>query len=101
VNELAAAEARRELESRHRLQMSDSKGRDRIEALYHEALPLAGRIYLTRVAGQFEADTYFPPLDTKEWQEKQRVHRPADERNACACDFSLLERTGRSMSSFS
>lgn len=63
--------------------------------LYQEALPLAGRIYLTRIGGRFEADTYFPALDTTEWQEKQRIHRPADERNPCACDFIVLERTGR------
>lgn len=60
--------------------------------LYREALPLADRIYLTRVGSQFEADTYFPAIDTREWQEKQRVHCPADERNACACDFIILER---------
>lgn len=61
-------------------------------ALYREALPLAGRIYLTRIAGQFDADTYFPDYDEAEWREQQRVHRPVDERNACACDFIVLER---------
>lgn len=69
-------------------------------ALYREALPRAERIYLTRIAGQFEADTYFPALDMQEWQEKQRVHQPADERNAYACDFINLERINRARSSF-
>jgi len=67
-------------------------------ALYREALPLANRIYLTRVAGKFEADTFFPNLDTKEWLEKQRVRRTADERNAYDCDFIVLERGNRSAS---
>jgi len=61
--------------------------------LYREALPLADRIYLTRVAGQFDADTHFPGFAAGKWQEKERVHRPADERNACACEFIVLERT--------
>jgi dihydrofolate reductase len=60
--------------------------------LYREALPLAGRIYLTRVAGRFDADTYFPDFVETQWREQQRVHRPADERNAHACDFLVLER---------
>ena len=70
-------------------------------ALYREALPLAGRIYLTRVAGQFDADTYFPDFDAQEWREKERVHRPVDGRNACACDFVVLERVAPNGSSFS
>ena len=70
-------------------------------AIYREALPLAERIYLTRVAGQFEADTYFPAFDPKEWLEKQRLHRPADERNGRACDFIVLERIKRADSAFS
>lgn len=61
-------------------------------ALYREALPRANRIYLTRVAGQFEADTFFPHLDEGEWHELSKIHRPPDERNAYACDFILLER---------
>lgn len=35
--------------------------------LYREALPLANRIYLTRVHARFEGDTYFPALDLDEW----------------------------------
>ena len=70
-------------------------------ALYRETLPLAERIYLTRVAGRFEADTYFPALNPKEWQEKQRLHRPADDRNARACDFIVLERIDQPASAFS
>lgn len=31
--------------------------------LYRLALPLAGRLYLTRVEGRFAGDTYFPEFD--------------------------------------
>ena len=61
-------------------------------ALYRDALPLAQRIYLTRVAGKFDADTFFPAIEIAAWQEQERVHRPADERNAYACDFIVLDR---------
>ncbi len=70
-------------------------------ALYREALQQANRIYLTRVAGQFDADTFFPDFDAKGWLEKQRIHRPADARNKYACDFIVLERAGQTMPLFS
>jgi dihydrofolate reductase len=37
-------------------------------ALYREALPRAGRIYLTRLHRPFEGDTRFPRLDNAEWR---------------------------------
>ena len=69
--------------------------------LYREALPKAQRIYLTRVAGEFDADTHFPDLDATEWLEKHRVHRAPDERNAYPCDFIVLERANRSTTAMS
>jgi dihydrofolate reductase len=36
-------------------------------ATYAEALPRAGRVYATEVAGDVEGDTYFPALDPAEW----------------------------------
>ncbi len=60
--------------------------------LYAAALPHARRLYLTRVHGCFEGDVYFPHWNPGEWRERERVERPADERNPYALTFSLLER---------
>ena len=37
--------------------------------LYREALPLANKLYLTRIEQDFNGDTHFPPLDLKRWRE--------------------------------
>lgn len=37
--------------------------------LYRQALPMANKIYLTKVHRYFEGDVSFPELDTKDWVE--------------------------------
>lgn len=39
--------------------------------VYALALPVAERLYLTRVEGRFEGDVYFPPYDESEWSEEE------------------------------
>lgn len=60
--------------------------------LYSQALPLANRMILTWVDCFPEADTFFPSWDTAEWHEISRQAKPADERNAHACEVVTLER---------
>lgn len=62
--------------------------------LYRAALPLAQRIYLTRVHANVEGDTRFPALSAGEWRETAREERPADKKNPWALSFVTLERTG-------
>jgi len=40
--------------------------------VYKQFLPLAARLYLTRVWQSFEADTFFPELNMEEWTEFYR-----------------------------
>lgn len=61
-------------------------------ALFAESLARADRLYLTRVAGRFEGDTWFPPIAAAQWRELERVHRTADARNPCALTFLTLAR---------
>ena len=56
------------------------------------ALPLATRIYLTRVHGEVKGDVQFPPWDAAHWHEIERVEHPADARHAYAMSFVTLER---------
>ena len=37
--------------------------------VYAQALPLAGRVYLTRIAVHLEGDTLFPDLDPRVWRQ--------------------------------
>ncbi len=60
--------------------------------LYRAALPLAHRIHLTRIQAKIEGDTFFPDFDVTEWREVAREERDADERNAYALTFLILER---------
>ena len=50
--------------------------------IYAQALPLAERLYLTRVETEIEdADTWFPEWDRDAWQLLEETHHPADERH--------------------
>lgn len=61
-------------------------------AIYALTLPRADRIYLTRVHQKFEADTFFPEIDPKKWQETQREDFLADEKNPFAYSYITLNR---------
>lgn len=49
--------------------------------IYNLALPEANKIELTRVHHSFEADTFFPEIDLKDWELVQSELHPTDERH--------------------
>jgi dihydrofolate reductase len=55
-------------------------------------MPLASRIYLTRIDADIPGDTLFPPLDYSQWVEIDSRRFCADERNAHDMTFVTLER---------
>lgn len=61
-------------------------------ALYERALADADRIYLTEVQAVLEGDTWFPQLDATEWQVTEEHGHGADDSNAYAYTFKVLER---------
>lgn len=60
--------------------------------IYRLALPLADRLYLTRVDSTNPADTFFPFWDSSEWVEAAQSFHTADERNEFEMTFHLYER---------
>jgi dihydrofolate reductase len=60
--------------------------------IFREALPSADRIYLTRVAGVFEGDAFFPDLPEGEWHEVSREEHAEDARHLRAYTFLVYER---------
>ncbi len=45
------------------------------EEVYRQFLPLAGRQYLTMVAGHYEGDAFYPEFDPREWRELECSER--------------------------
>lgn len=60
--------------------------------IYAEALPLANRIYLTRVHAILEGDAWFPAFDEQEWEMISDAPFPADERHAYSYSFQIWQR---------
>ena len=56
--------------------------------VYEQMLPLASKLYLTKVHTQAEGDTSFPELDLAEWELQSEEHGSADEKNDF--DYSFL-----------
>ena len=60
--------------------------------IYRQTLPIADRIYFTRVRASVEGDVRFPDADWGAWR-KIRVGRAArSERNMFSCEFFILDR---------
>ena len=60
--------------------------------IYAAFLPLADRIYLTRVHADVAGDTHLPELTAGDWHSELVESTAADERNEYATDFIVLER---------
>jgi dihydrofolate reductase len=61
--------------------------------IYEQALPVADKMYITRIHAAFhDADAFFPPVDWKDWKETGRETFPADEKNPFAFTFGEYER---------
>lgn len=60
--------------------------------IYAQALPLADRIYLTRVHARLDCDTFFPEIDPPKWQAIEETFSPAGENNQYDSTYQLLVR---------
>ncbi len=60
--------------------------------IYRTVFAKAKRIYLTRVDGDPDADTFFPAVDPKEWRLVSQKNYEADEKNDYNYSFQVWER---------
>ena len=61
--------------------------------VYRLAWDRADRVYLTRIHADVDgADTFFPVLDPKEWEEVSRDDHRADAKNAYDFSFRIYDR---------
>jgi len=60
--------------------------------IYKQALPLASRIYLTRVHEEFEGDAFFPDIDERSWMLVSQT--PGLSEGGLFYEFQVFERSG-------
>lgn len=62
-------------------------------SVYEQALPLADKLYVTRIHHEFEGvDTYFPGIKPSDWKVISNEEHPADEKNKYAHTFIVFEK---------
>lgn len=61
-------------------------------SFYAQTLPLAQRLYLTLIHGEFTGDAFFPAWDPREWVEVNREDFAPQTDNGPAYSFVTLER---------
>lgn len=61
-------------------------------SIYKQFLPLADRLYLTLIEGDFEGDAYFPEFDYNDWNEVEHIDHEADKDNPYRYSFVTLQR---------
>jgi len=59
--------------------------------IYRQFFPLAGKLYLTLVHRDFDADVYFPEIDYSKWEELFREDH-SDEKNGFDYSYLNLKR---------
>ena len=60
--------------------------------IFRQALPLADRIYLTRVHTSASCEVYFPAFDPANWVVIESIHFPAAGVDPLASTFQILQR---------
>jgi dihydrofolate reductase len=51
-------------------------------SVYQQFLPLASKLYLTKIEADFaDADAFFPAVDFSQWQEIEAIHCKSDEKH--------------------
>jgi dihydrofolate reductase len=61
-------------------------------SVYRQFLPLCNKLYITQVHKNFEADTFFPPLDFKAWHMVEREDHDPDGTNDFSYSFVTFEK---------
>lgn len=62
------------------------------ESIYRQTINIATKIYLTKIHHQFDADTFFPPLESRAWTCSRAQFREKDEKNNYSMTFFEFER---------
>ena len=58
-------------------------------SIYEKLLPYAHKIFLTKVHASFDADVFFPEIDSQDWEVTDEEHHQKGEKNEF--DFSFID----------
>lgn len=61
-------------------------------SVYKQFLPLADKMYLTLIDGDFEGDAYFPEFNYNDWDEIERINHKPDKDNPYPYSFVILQK---------
>ena len=61
-------------------------------SVYKQFLPMAHRMYLTKIYHEFKGDVHFPEFNEEEWEEKERINHAPNKENLYRYSFLTLER---------
>jgi len=61
-------------------------------SIYKQFMPLADKLYITRVHKNFEADTFFPKISLDEWKLIEKVDVNDDSQNDFTYSFETYKR---------
>lgn len=61
-------------------------------SVYKQFLPIADRLYLTLIEGDFEGDAFFPEFNWNDWEEIERIENKPDKDNVYQYTFLTLQR---------
>jgi dihydrofolate reductase len=60
--------------------------------IYTQFLPIADRLYLTKIHHEFDADIFFPEINYSDWQLIEEEKIEADEKNPYSFSYLTYER---------
>lgn len=63
--------------------------------IFQQALPLADRLYFTRVHARPDGDVFFPAYDVAQWQLTSSEPHAADDKNEYPFSFEIYQRIVR------
>ncbi len=66
-------------------------------SVYRQFLPLADKLYITRVHQAFEADTFFPEIDPAEWEPVSAEKVTGDESVPFDYEYLIYHRKGKNI----
>lgn len=60
--------------------------------IFKQSMPLANKIYITRIHTTLEGDTFFPQINSTEWKLVSNLNFKADHKHAYDYSFQIWER---------
>ena len=55
-------------------------------------MPFVKKMYITKIEEEYEADTYFPKIDEKEWEITEKEKGITDEKNPYLYEYIIYVR---------